>query len=134
MTVGVVVAVGLVMWLAILAVGQNGASGAATGTVRLAAASVPRHAPSVSAASGVTCFVGVPECSQTPCVELIGAASSTAVYAPTVPAPRTSCGRAQHPPPLATVVPRGPVHMVRPANPYGPILKSMRAQLSKRFP
>jgi len=132
-TVGVVAAVGLVLWLAILSVSQDRASGAATVTVRLAAAAVPPKTPTVPAVSGSTCFVSVPECSQTPCVELIGAGSATAVYAPTVPAPRTSCGRA-HNPGVVTAVRRGPLRTLGPPNPYGRILRSLRARLSRRFP
>ena len=135
-TVGVVVAVGLVMWLAILSVSQDKASGAGTLTARLAAAAAPLKAPQAQVAAGSTCFVSVPECSQTPCVELIGAATATAVYTPLVPAARpararSSCGGAQNAP-LATAVARGPLRTA--PNPYERLLKSLRAQLSRRFP
>ena len=156
MLIGVTVAAGLVLWLAIFAVHEDRASGAATATARLAAAvvprhasTVPRHAPTASVAGGSTCFVGGQECSETPCIEAIGSTmslatvsratvSSATAVAPSVSGPRletpvSGCGtrRTQ---PHARVVTQGRLQVVAVHNSYTRILKSLGAKLSRRFP
>jgi hypothetical protein len=126
--IGVAVAVGLVLWLAILGVSKS----SATGSQRAAAVTVPRHAPTVQAAAGSTCFVSVPECSEQPCVEFVQNAVAVAVPTPAGPVVR----RRSHCPPavphvatIATV--RGPKAG---ANPYQRAIASLRRRLSRRFP
>lgn len=88
---GIVVAVGLVLWAAILAASSSsGATRAGT------SAAPPRHAPAVLVPSiaGSTCFAGTASCSQRPCTELIGAgvAVGGAVYQPApTPGPTATC-------------------------------------------
>ncbi len=43
-----------------------------------------RRAPSVSAVSGSTCFVGVPYCSESPCTEYVAVPSSTVYVVPAI--------------------------------------------------
>jgi hypothetical protein len=155
--IGVAVAAGLVLWLAVLNVREDHASGAATVTARLAASVTPRHhastvsrhAPTVvaAAAAGSICFVGGRECSETPCTEMIGSAmtamtattvSKATKVAPSVSVPRletpvSGCGR-NRAQPHATVVNQVPLRAVPATNPYARTLKSLRAQLSRRFP
>ena len=93
----------------------------------------------VPSVSGSACYVGIPECSQTPCVELIGAATSTAVYTAPVPGvqrarPSSRCGRAQIGPGLVTAVPQGPPSAQRRVNPYGTALRSLAHRLRHSFP
>ena len=142
--IGVAVAAGLVLWLAIFSVQEDRASGAATATARLAAAAAPLHAPTATVAGGATCFVGGEECSEIPCTEMIGSTMSLATdsaakqVAPTVRGPRletpvSGCGT-RRALPHAIVVRRGPLHFVPALNPYARILKSLGAKLSRRFP
>jgi hypothetical protein len=150
--IGVAVAAGLVLWLAVLNVHEDHASRAATVTARLAAAVTPRHpastvtrhAPTVTAAGGSTCFVGGRECSETPCTEMIGSAMTATIVskatkvAPSVSVPRletpvSGCGT-HRAPAHATVVNQVPRKGVPATNPYARTLKSLRAQLSRRFP
>jgi hypothetical protein len=136
--IGVAVAAGLVLWLAIFSVHENHASGAVTATARLSAAVVvtpaPRHAPTAQATEGSTCFVSVPECSEQPCVEFVQSANTTAVYVPT-PARPVARSRSHCPPAVphiaTTAIARG---AKTGANPYGRALPSLRAKLSRRFP
>ena len=72
--------------VAALAAGLAGLGLAARPGTAARAASVSRAAhrtrvaPSVSVAGGSTCYVGITACSESPCVEYVGATSS-AVYA-----------------------------------------------------
>ncbi len=165
--IGVAVAAGLVLWLAIFSVHEDRASGAATATARLATAAAPRHAPTATrhaptvtrhaptaTVAGGACFVGGEECSEIPCTEMIGSTMSVATVsratarratanaatkvAPSVSVPRletpvSGCGthRAL---PHATVVNQAPLQAVPATDPYARTLKSLRAQLSRRFP
>jgi hypothetical protein len=144
MLIGMAVAVALVMWLAIFSVHENRASGAATATATARLAAAPLHAPSISVAPGTTCFVGGQECSETPCTEMIGSTmtlatvSQATAVAPSVSGPRletpvSGCGT-QRALPHPTAVRRGPRQVVPAPNPYTGILKSLGAQLSRRFP
>jgi hypothetical protein len=145
--IGAAAAAGLVLWLAVLNVHEDHASGATTATTataRLAASVTPRHAPTVTAAGGSTCFVGGRECSETPCTEMIGSAmTATTVSKATKVAPSVSVPRLETPVsgcgthravPHATVVNQVPLQAVPATNPYARTLKSLRAQLSRRFP
>lgn len=149
---GVAVAVGLVMWLAILSVHHPSASGAVTVAARPAASQrvpIPRHAPTASAVMGSSCFVDGRECSEVPCTELIGASAPVATVATTVtktaPTRRTitiprvklaqplsGCGR-RRPPASSTVVNRrGPAYVL--ASPYTALLANMRHRLAAHPP
>jgi len=117
--VGAAVAVGLVMWLAILGLDHASPSAAATVSTKPVVshtARVPLHAATVPMASGTTCFVAAQQCSEIPCIEMIGSTAgvgsgtATTLIAPSVRGPRletpvSGCG-ARWPLPQATVVTR----------------------------
>jgi len=143
--VGAAVAVGLVMWLAILSLDHASPSGAATLTTKAVVshtAAVPRHAAVVPVASGTTCFVDGQECSEIPCTEMIGStisvASATAatLIAPSVRGPRlatpvSGCGTRRSLP-RATVVTRS-----RPTQglaPYSGLMANMAHRLAAHPP
>jgi len=116
-----------------------GRVGARTPAVQRPGRVAPAPSVTVPSVSGSACYVSIPECSQTPCVELIGAASATAVY--TTPAagvqrarPLSGCGRARTGPGLVTAVPRPPSSALRRLNPYGAALKSLAHRLQRSFP
>jgi hypothetical protein len=142
--VGAAVAVGLVMWLAILSLDHASASGAATVTkpaVSYTGAIPPRHAAMVPA-SGTTCFVAGQGCSEIPCTEMvrsaISVASATAAanIAPSVSGPRletplSGCGK-RHSLPHATVVTRPGA--TQGAEPYSALLANMAHRLAAHPP
>lgn len=143
--VGAAVAVGLVMWLAILSLDNASPSGAATVSAKPVVshtAAVPRHAPTVPAASGTTCFVAGQECSEIPCTEMIrstiSVASATAatLIAPSVRRPRlatpvSGCGT-RRPLPHATVVTRP--GQTQGLAPYSALLANMAHRLTTHAP
>jgi len=126
-----------------LAAGRLGTHARPAPVVRLAAevghVARPVPAPHAVAIPGTACYVSLPECSQTPCVELIGATTATAVYAAPVPGvqrarPLSGCGRARTGPGLATAVQRSPSKAWRGVNPYAAALKSLAHRLRHSFP
>lgn len=147
---GVVVAVGLVLWLAILSLDHTSPSAAATVSTKAKVrhtAAVPLHAAPAPMASGTTCFVDGQQCSEIPCTELIRSTVSVAnatatLIAPSVRGPRletpvSGCG-ARHPLPHAIVVtPRqgpirqGPRHGLAP---YSVLLANMAHRLAAHPP
>jgi len=143
--VGAAMAVGLVMWLAILSLDHASPSAAATVTTQPVVsqtATVPRHAATVPMASATTCFVAGQQCSEIPCTEMIGStisvvsAAAATLIAPSVQGPRletpvSGCGT-RGSLPHATVVTRpGPIHSLAP---YSALLANMAHRLAAHPP
>jgi hypothetical protein len=142
--VGAAVAVGLVMWLAILGLDHASPSGAATVTKPVVShtAAVPRHAATVAVTSGTACFVAGQECSEIPCTEMIrstisvaGATAATLV-APSVRGPRlatpvSGCGTRRSLPHATAVTRPGPTQG---RAPYSALLANMAHRLAAHLP
>ncbi len=78
-------AVGLVLWLAILGTGGQ--------TVARAATTSTAPPVSVAPAGGSACFVGLPECSQDPCVTFVAGPQSAVLDATARQAPGSRVAR-----------------------------------------
>jgi len=143
--VGAAVAVGLVMWLAILSLDHASPSGAATVTTKAVVshtAAVPRHAATVAVASGTTCFVAGRQCSEIPCTELIRSmisvvsATAATLVAPSVRGPRletpvSGCGTRRSLPHAPVVTRPGPIQGLAP---YSALLANMAHRLAAHPP
>jgi hypothetical protein len=139
--VGVAVAVGLVLWLAILSLNHASPSAAATvGTnAVLRHTAVPLHAATIPTAAGTTCFVAGQGCSRIPCNELIRSTVSVAkatriapsVRRPRLETPMSGCGSRRSLPHATIVARRGPRHGLMP---YSALLGNTAHQLTAHPP
>jgi hypothetical protein len=141
---GVAVAVGLVMWLAILGVAHAAPPAAATASTKatVSHATASGHAATILMASGATCFVDGRVCSEIPCTELIQATSSVvrasaatliapSIGGPQLETPASGCGTRRSLPEAVIVARPGPIHT---GHPYPALLANMARRLAAHPP